>query len=297
MGQAPAPAVIPDKDDQYLPIIPDLGIKPRLALARAVVRQALVAEWCKSSPCHQPAYTYTYTQLDAMGGADEVPWTALEAAHAEGSERFIKKARMPPKVPIKDPSRLSLDECEEWLKHLMKRQARKETPNDNYDNDFQFHRVWGTTKEPPSWSAAVEKSLYTRKGRQVWETIFDGYVKVVQATNPIPYSEASWKYAYYLKKQTGLEHWTGLPSRVINTLQPIIGPEEKAQELRWFKHGPTDVKELVGRLIDAVNMLEEHAPATVSHPQSFCPTSCYTIIPRIPSLVYHPLYTIPRILS
>jgi hypothetical protein len=75
------------------------------------------------------------------------------------------------------------------------------------DTLFQFHWVWGTTKEPPSWSAAMLKNHISHKGQMVWETVINRYVEKVQSVSPIPYSERSWKYAYYLRKQSSLEHW------------------------------------------------------------------------------------------
>jgi hypothetical protein len=52
-GLPPTLAVIPDPDDQFLPIIPELAEKPRLALVRSLMRQAVAAYWGK---CYTSLY-------------------------------------------------------------------------------------------------------------------------------------------------------------------------------------------------------------------------------------------------
>jgi hypothetical protein len=132
------------------------------------------------------------------------------------------------------------------------------------DTYFQFHRTWGTSNPPPAWSAAVEINQVLRGGRKVYETVYKGYVDVVQLVGTIPYGDLSWKYDYHLRHKSGLDHWVSLPTRAVNRIEPVVLPEQEPKIAAWFEAAPTNVQDTAEKIVRELNRAEELVPATVS---------------------------------
>lgn len=200
-----------------------------------------------------------------MGGVGPIPWAEIEENIREGREDWIEKSRLPdPSVaPFKEPGRLKLAECLAWLSFLSKRQN-----GDPEAELFQFKQVYAGAKPPPSWSAALEPCEKVQRGsNHVYLLKYEPYVQKSQAVAGIAYPKNTWIWLAHLNGQDEpLGNWKGLPPRVEtdNSVEALIGEEERASIKKMFSNAWDEVGELIEELIDRVNVAESLGPASVS---------------------------------
>jgi hypothetical protein len=200
---------------------------------------------------------------DDAGGVGAVPWNEVENNVTE----WITGPRLPDpvKAPFKEPGRLRLEQGLAWLVHLSKRQNGAPT-----SEHLQWSRAYGSSKPPPSWSAAIQPIEQVPRGQRTVHLLkYDGYFERSQAAVPIPYAKETWLWLAHTKGEGDpSKGWMGLPCRVFLDAEPLIDRQEMEAMKNMFGEYYDEVKELVEELVTEVNEAEKFAPCEVSHSTS-----------------------------
>lgn len=192
-----------------------------------------------------------------MGGVGAAPWKKIEADSYKGEfNKWVQPGRWPDGLDVKDPSSMNLANSLRTYHQLRKRQDG--APKAEI---FQFQRVFGGTTS--STCTASRKTLVDHCGRKVWMFEFDDYQEKSPSTRPIAYSETSWKYYYFVTKRGGLEHWVGLPSVPDSPVVQLFLPDSIAFVEKLLEPADSSLCNEVTGLMETVNKIEFHAPATV----------------------------------
>jgi hypothetical protein len=260
-GLEPEPAIVPDRNDQNRPIIPDLGPSPRLPLVRKTIRHALTAEWRTSHFCiFRPVLT---KDADYAGGVGPVPWTEVEKSEVKGEKIWFNDAGLPDRkeAPFKEPGKLRLEQGLVWLVHLSKHQNG--APEEEC---VQWRQVYGSTKPPPPWSTAVQPVTQVPRGqRMVHLLTYDTFLKISQAAVAIPYPNETWVWLAHLNGENNpSSRWMGLPLKLATEVEPLIDEVELEVMKGMFGAGYEEVAGVVEGLVTLVNDAEKLGPSEVS---------------------------------
>jgi hypothetical protein len=171
-------------------------------------------------------------------------------------DKWVQPGRWPTDLEFKDPSSMNLADSLKLYHHLRKRQdgAPKE-------EIFQISRVFAGAIPPTS--TATRKVQVDYCGRKVWMMEFDEYVEYPPSTRPVAYGESSWKYFYFIKKQSSLDHWLQLPSVANNPVIDLMLPDSLHFVRKLLEPADSELCAKVIGFLDTVNQIEHHAPFTV----------------------------------
>jgi hypothetical protein len=214
-----------------------------------------------------------------QGGQGRVPWESISA----DLDAWISSNRRPPGVGLADPNDLRLAVVMAWLDYFILCQSHS-IPFDQY---IQFRKVTaGLHPIEPAHSQESSRRLETiAPNKESWVLEFDRTVTACHALGGMDYSDASLEYAKSLgrSKTLGGAAGVGVAARNSNLLDPqvvlahhlglptgrthptcVIDGQEKALLVKWCSALPPECSSLILELVDAINEMQAHSPASVS---------------------------------
>lgn len=271
----PQPTVYPDLTRDKFPLVPLLaGLN--LDKLQKILRLAVTLLWRECCwPNCSPSLMLTTSSSVFQGGHGKVPWESIGA----DLDAWISLHRRPTGVEFADPSNLRLSAVQKWLNFFISCQTGV-VPLERY---IQFTKVHAGL-HPIDHALSQESSRRleaTSPNKQQWVLEFDQTVMSCHTFGGMEYPNGSNEYLRFLGRKKGaalaadlvapapLEptfgpaNYSGLPVGRAHPMTVIDG-QEKALLEKWFTALPAESGATIAELIDRVNELQSHSPASVS---------------------------------
>ncbi|KAG8712929.1 hypothetical protein FRC08_013917 [Ceratobasidium sp. 394] len=254
--KAPQPAITPDLTRDKFPLVPPIG-GLKLADMQKIHRQVFTKLW------------------NFGGGHGKVPWEMISA----DLDAWIAPDRRPPGVGFGDPNDLRMSVVVTWLEYFILCQTGA-IPPERY---IQFSKTLaGPHPIDPALSQESSRRLETiAPNKECWVLEFDKTITSCHAPGGMQYDDESLEYAKFLDQakataaaaarskrvasQTAkddiLPEHHGLPTGPAN-LTSVIDGQEKALLTKWCSSLPAECSSVILELIDAINDLQAHLPAS-----------------------------------
>jgi hypothetical protein len=205
-----------------------------------------------------------------------VPWGSIGA----DLDAWISPHRRPAGVEFADPSNLRLSAVLKWLNFFISCQTGV-VPLERY---IQFTKIHAGL-QPIDRALSQESSRRletTGPNKQQWVLEFEQTVTSCHTFGGMEYPENSVEYLRFLGRKKGAVLAANLvaptpskpaiapadhPSLPVGRAHPmtVIDGQEKALLEKWCTALPAECGEAIAELIDRVNALQSHSPASVSN--------------------------------
>jgi hypothetical protein len=198
-----------------------------------------------------------------------VPWELICA----NLDKWIPANRRPFGSTLDDPGNLRLSAVVTWLEYFHMSQSGTIPP----ERHIQYAQVIaGPNPIDPSLSQESSRRVefIPQQNKELWILEFKDTVTKCHAPGGIEYPDSSIKYGNALPTIRGKRSTSATPDRKIDDYldlptgnthpTAVIAGQEKALLLKWVTALPEAYGTLIVELVDVVNELQFHLPATVS---------------------------------